>query len=358
MTDLLPDVLHERLDAVEVPVGDLGAVVREGRARRRRRRTGVAVAAATVLAAGAVTTTLLAGTLLGDRVPQYAGIGDLDLEQGLRAWSDGDLVHLGGRDVPVAQLAYLDTDAVATSSGVVYFDRGRPLLLGEDGLTAVLVEGDVESRQGFHPTAKADSTAPWVAYATLRDGTATITVRDLEAEEDVASTEVDCGSCGDLVIDALDDGVVFVRDDAGTRTWSTATGEWADFAGPRTRVADVRAGVVLYDGPTPTATGWRLVPGAVDSVLTFDGEHQVGWTTRLLPTDPDGSALVLDVPEARGKGEPLLFLSLDTDGSVLVAATRDYPRFTVYDCELPSGECEALDTRRFANDPAFLGADM
>ena len=357
MTDLLPDVLRERLDAVEVPTGDLGAVLREGRARRRRRRTSVAAAASVVLAAAAVTTTLLTGTLLADRVPQYAGIGRLDLDQGLRAWSDGSTIHLGGRDVPTEQLTYLDTDAVATSSGVVYYDGGHPMLLGEDGLTTSLVEGDVESRKGFHPTAKADSTAPWVAYATLRVGTATITVRDLETGEDVASTEVDCGACNDLVIDALDDGVVFVREADGTRTWNAATGEWADFAGPRTRVADVRAGVVLHDGPTPTATGWRLVRGAIDSVLTFDGEHQVGWRTRLLPTDPDGSALVLDVPEARG-GDPLLFLSLDTDGSVLVAASVDYPRFTVYDCEVPSGECEALETRRFANDPAFLGADM
>ncbi len=54
------------------------------------------------------------------------------------------------------------------------------------------------------------------------------------------------------------------------------------------------------------------------------------------------------------------FLSLDTDGSVLVAATRDYPRFTVYDCELPSGDAgEALDTRRCRRTTRpSLGADM
>ena len=69
MTDLLPDVLHERLDALDVPPGDLGAVVREGgalRRRRRRVRAGVATAVSVaVVGAGVASLTLLAGRCWG-----------------------------------------------------------------------------------------------------------------------------------------------------------------------------------------------------------------------------------------------------------------------------------------------------
>ena len=360
MTDLLPDVLRERLDALDVPSGDLVAVVREGVARRRRRqrvRAGIAAAAAVAVVGGGLA---VLGGADGDagRGSDFAGVGALDLGDGLRAYADpGVTIHLGGRSFPAGDLDFLDTDAAATPFGVVFFEQGRPFLLGEDGRSEPLVDGPVEAVKDFHPTAKVDSAGPLVAWATATDGVTTLTVRDLETGDDVASTEVDCdGSCADLVVDALDQGVVFVRDGGGTRTFDSATGEWADFAGRRTRVADVRNGVVLYDGPAPTGSGWRLVKGAIDSQLTFDGRYLVAWSARLLPTEPGGSAILLDVP---GRDGALSFLTVDTDGSVLVASAVDYPDFTVYDCVLPSGACTSLGPlSTTGGDPLFIGNDM
>jgi hypothetical protein len=186
-----------------------------------------------------------------------------------------------------------------------------------------------------------------------------ITVRDLSTGRDIATTEAGCGACDGMVIDAVDRGVVFVRDPDGTRTWDSATDEWDDFAGPGTRVADVRNGVVLYDGSAPTGSGgWRTVTGPVDAQLTFDGEHVLSWASRLEPVDPRGTPVVLERGPVDGG---LGFWSLDTDGSVLVAAPerRYEDGYTVYDCVLPSGECEEVGPLDPAGgDPAFVGDDM
>jgi hypothetical protein len=171
------------------------------------------VVVAAVIAAAGVTFTQVTGPGSGARDDQqYAALGALDFADGARAYADpGGRIYLGGRDFPGKDLDYLDTDAVATSQGVVFFDDGRPMILGADGNVSALVEGALESPDGFHPTAKNDSTAPLVAWATLLDGTATIAVQDLTSREVVASTEVQCGSCDGLVIDGLDGGVVCRR---------------------------------------------------------------------------------------------------------------------------------------------------
>jgi hypothetical protein len=356
----LRETLHDRLDEAVVPPGDLDRIMGAGRARKRHRLAGVG---AGVAAAGTAATVALL-TLFGPGAvtASFASVGPLDYSDGLRAYADpGKTIHLGGRSFPAQKLEQLDTDAVATPYGMVFFDAGRPYLLDESGDSTPLVEGEVDDVEGFHPTAKADVGRSLGAWATLSDGTATITVRDMSTGDDVATSEVDCGTCGDLVIDGIDGGVVFVRTDDGIRTWDTATDEWEDFAGPRTEVADVRNGVVLYDGPAPTAEGWTLVRGAIDSQLTHDGTHVLAWSNRLEPVDPGGSPVVLDVAAPAKPGEYVdAFFTLDTDGSVLVAwAEKRYPNFTVYDCEIPSGSCaEVGPLRTTSGDPMFVGNDM
>lgn len=355
----LKELLEDRVGGAPVPAGDLDRARLVGRRIRRRRRTtgAVAVVGAAALV-GSLAVASSDGPSTGTDPSRFAAVGALDFSGGLRAYADpGVEIHLGGRTFDASSLDYLDTDAAATPWGVVFYDAGRPMLLDESGTVRSLVDGPVEAPEGFHPTAKADARTSLVVWATVLDGTATITARDMDTGEDVASTEIGCGACADLVIDGIDGGTVFVRDADGTRTWDSATGEWSDFAGPGTRVADVRGGVVLFDGPVPTTpAGWRTVRGEVDAQLSFDGRYVLGWSRTLEPTDGTSRPVTLDVGGAK---EGLGFYTFDTDGSVLVAYTDAYPRFTVSDCALPSGRCTTLGPLRpTGGDPMFIGNDM
>jgi len=365
MTIDLRDLIEERINAVPPAAGDIDRVRSAGRRIRRRRRTGVAsVATALVLAGGTWAVIAEDDPMPGeDMAPDrtsFASLGALDFSEGVRAYGDpGKFVSLGGRKIPAEDLEWLDTDAVATVSGIVFFDDGRPMLLDGSGDYTELVKGPLDQAPGFHPTAKAEAAEPVVAWATLRDGQATITVRNLATGEDVANVRPDCDRCSDLVIDGIDGGVVFVRDSAGTRTWDSATGEWSDFAGSETRVADVRNGVVLYTGPVPTDPGeWSLVAGAVDSQLSYDGGHVLSWSSTLEPTTPDRAQIVLERGPAVGDGPG--WWTFDTDGSVLVATGKNYGGdYTVYDCVLPAGACEEIGALApNGGDPMFIGNDM
>lgn len=345
MTTDLRTVLRAELDHLDVPPGDLAAVCSSG--RRLRRRRGAAAAGVGVLATGVVVGVLALGGDSGDPSPRGIDpIGQLDFSEGLRAYADpGFVVHLGGREFPADRIDGIDTDAAATPYGIVYYDDGRPVLLAETGETTFMEPGAEAS--DFHPTAKVDSQSPLVAYGVSRDGRAEVVVRDLSTGDEVARHEVR----GDFVIDGIDAGVVFLRADFGTQVWDTATGEVQVLAGRQTRVGDVRNGVLLYDGPAPdgpAASSYRLVPGAIDAQLTFDGGHVLAWSNRLESTT-GGAPIVLD--------QDATFFSVDTDGSILAAA---YGRpATVYDCEVPSGRCTELGplTTR-GGDPAFIGNDM
>jgi hypothetical protein len=368
-SDRLRAGLAEHLDVVDAPRADLAAVRRRGR-RLRRRRNGLATAAVATCALGVTVT----GVQLldsprepgGAALPSFAATGNGSTSDGLRAYaSPGVALYMAGRTFPADALDYLDTDAVATPHGVVMYDAGLPVLLAPDGSVTALAEGPTDGGGSFHPTAKADRAGRLVAFATLRGSTVTLTVHDLEERSAVATGTVPCDDdCSDVVIDAIDSGTVFVRLPSGTVTWDFAADEWRDFSGSRTRVADVRNGVVLYDGRAPASlpSGWRAVPGAIDSLLSYDGRYLLGWSSTLEPTTEGDEPVVLEQGPADGDG--LAWWAFDTDGSVLVAVAvvKDGVALgdnVVYDCEVPSGRCTdlgPLTTRH--GDPLFIGVDM
>jgi hypothetical protein len=363
MTELdLRETLERHVGAIDVPPAPLGPVVVKGRRRQRRRRavigTSVTAVLAVVAASGAALM-LSNDEGRGADTSQYASLGALDFSHGARAYADpGSELHLAGRTFPAKDLDYLDTDAVATSYGMVFYDHGRPMLLGTDGEVQALVDGPLDNPDDFHPTAKVDSKHAWVAYATRRGITTTLTVHDLSTGRDVASTTIDCPGCTDLVIDAFDDGVVYVRIDHLVRAWRIDEDKWEDLADGGTRIADVRNGVVLYDGKAPADVGLTRVEAPIDATLTFDGKYILNWSSRLGSTDgsPD---LVLDQGPTGDKGG-LAFYAIDSDGSVLVARTDGkYPNFLVYDCDALSGACEELGPlKATGGDPQFIGQDM
>lgn len=345
MTTDLREVLRDELDHLPIPSGDLTRARARGTVIRRGRRA--TVAAVGVLAAGVVAGVLLLGSDTGSPAPRGLDpVGRLDFSHGVRAYADpGFVVHLGGREFPADSMDFIDTDAVATPYGVLYYDDGRPMLLDETGEFTDLEPG--ADGASNHPAAKTDSQNPWVAYAVTQDGETEVVVRDLASDVVVGRHPVD----GSTVIDALDGGVVMLRTAEGTVAWDTGTDEVQAVAGARTRVADVRDGVLLYDGPVPdgpAASSYRLVPGAIDAQLTYDGEHVLSWSHRLESTT-GGAPIVLD--------QKATFFAIDTDGSIL-AATYGHPA-TVYDCEVPTGRCTELGplTTR-GGDPAFIGTDM
>jgi hypothetical protein len=361
MTELdLRETLERHVGAVDVPPADPSLALSRGRQLRRRRRglAGLCVAGAVAVAvAGGVSVMTSEEPGRGLDTTGSIALGDLDFAHGARAYADpGRELHLAGRTFPADGLPFLDTDAVATAYGIVFYRAGRPVLLAADGRDHPLVAGDVDAGDGFRPTVKADSVNPWVAYATRQGGTAVLTVHDLRTGQDVATTTIDGLEAGSLVVDALDDGVVYVRTDQLTRAWDTADGTWRTVYDGGGRVVDVRGGVMLYDGKPPADIGLSRVPAPIDATLTFDGEHVLDWSSRLRSTD-GGPDLVLDQgPTGKGLG----FWAIDSDGSVLVARPEGaYPNYLVYDCDAGSGACEELGPlRTTGGDPEFIGVDM
>jgi hypothetical protein len=101
-----------------------------------------------------------------------------------------------------------------------------------------------------------------------------------------------------------------------------------------------------------------MVQGPVDAQLTFDGQHVLSWSSVLEPVLEGEEPIRLEVgPKQRGA---LGFWTIDTDGSVLVAALDGkYPHYLVSDCEVPSGVCvDVGPLKPRGGDPAFIGNDM
>lgn len=359
----LAAVLEERVGPA--PVRGPAGVLARGRVLRRRRRTArtaVLGVVATVAGLGVhVGLDAVDGRALRDPIVLASA---LDLEEGLRAYGDpGVFLEVGGVRVVDEDLGRLDVEAAGTALGVVYYDAGRPWLLERDGGSRPLVTGSVDPLPtGPAPGARTDRDGVTVAYAYAAGGLATVEVRDLATWDVLGRREVPCpaGDCTGLVVDAVDDGLVFLRVPGGAGVWDVSSGTWTEFS-PATRLADVRAGVVLHEGPASPALeelGLRQVAGPIDGQLTFDGGHVLAWSSRLEPTTPGGEPVVLERGPV-GAGDGLGFWTVDTDGSVLVAWTEDYPDFAVEDCDPVSGACERVGRiRTRGGDPQFLGNDM
>lgn len=372
MSTVLEDRIRHAVEELPVAAPDLDRVRRRGRRLRRRRTGGTTLAAAVVtgvVAAGAIVVTG-PGEQGPDRGELYASVGPLDATHGLRAYAaPAAELHLGGRTFPIEDMGYLDTDATTTSQGVVFFDEdNRPRMLDLAGEVVTLGPEPPSMAGDWHPSAKADSGAPVVALTQPARGGVQVQMVDVAQREVLATREVPCSGkdCGQVVVDALDDGVAWIRTPEGTRMWDGAD-TWALVSGPRTRIADVRNRVVLYEESTPAPelpAGWRAVPGAIDAQLTFDGQHVLYWSSTLAATTPGTAPIVLDQgPTAQDEG--LAWWNVDTDGSILVAvaessrAATQRPVSVVYDCELPSGSCTELgELTTLHGDPMFIGNDM
>lgn len=355
--------LTDHLDGVATPPPQLGTVLRRSRAVRRGRLAAVGAAAAVVAVVAGVAVTALRWQP-DDTVHDIAPIGTLDAEHGLRAYGEpGRTIHLGGREVEdTGDFGWLDTDAVATPSGIVFFgDDGRALLLGLDGRTHRLGElPETAPGQDWHPSSAFDAGRPWVAWTERVQGGMRVVVFDLAQRREVNDLVVYCAGvdCDSVQVAGLDSGYAWVGTAEGVRAWRIDSGGWTVAAPAATRIADARNRVVLYDerGPAPTALpeGWRAVPGPIDATLSFDGQHLLDWSSTLRPTSPDGRPIVVAQPP---EPDDLAWWAFDTDGTLLVAA--GYNPAVVWDCPLSEEPCERLGRLPTeGGDPMFIGADM
>ncbi len=357
LSDVLTQTIERETGTLAPPTLDLTSIRRRGARRRRVRVGGTAVAAVAAVVAGAA----LAGALRPASDTAQVVVPAMDFAQGARAYYDQDrhLMNLGGKALPLNGIDGLDTNATVTASGVVFFsDSQQPRLLGVDGHVVDLAAPPSSPDREFQPSATAEADGSRVAWLVRGDVTTlgvTDTVTSLTTTLDLG--KVCHGGCGDLRLSALDSGFAFVYGDAGSFAVPVDGGTPIKVADGR--VTDVKNRVILVDGRVPAAlpaglgTGWRPARAqGIESLLTFDGAHELYWSTVLPSTEPDGRPLRLDLP-----GGASSFVAMDTDGSVLVALSGSRQQ-TYYDCLVPSGACTEIGTLpNGSGDPMFIGVD-
>jgi len=355
--DTITRSIEEHVDRVDLPPVDVQSVRRRG---RRRQAATTAAAGLGVLAVVAGGFALAAGGEgPSDTRIQPVELPAMDFDGGLRAYYDDirGQIHLGGRVFELSDVPNLDTSSSATPHGVVYVVDGEVRLLEEDGDVRVL--SPKEDGKAVSSTVKFDAVEPAVAWLSRSGDGVSLVVHEFRGPGDETQTwkDMPCDGrgCQQLSVAGIDHGMQFVRRldrdetlvfDRGGRQVATLDGF---------RVADVRNRVVLGEGTLPTGEplgeGWRFVEAeGPESLLTFDGAHELYWSSTLRSTE-GGEPLVLDVP-AKG----LEFVNLDSDGSVLVAVAPGAEPQRYFDCEVPSGTCTPIGTLdRTSGDPIFLG---
>jgi len=362
--DTITRSIEEHLARVELPTVDVAAVRRSGRRRRLTTTAAASVAVLAVLAGGFALATG-GSDLAGSELPP-AELPAMDFDDGLRAYYDdiNGQLHMGGQVFALSDVPNLDTSSWATPHGVAYVDDGDVRLLTEEGKSRLLTsEGGAPGGNGDAFGAVVfDAATERLAWLTRRGEEVFLVEHEFHdaARESQVWTEVPCEGrgCEMLMVAGYDRGTAFVRrlDRDETLVFDDQGSLVATLAG--FAVADARNGVVIGEGVLPAGDplgkGWRFAAAqGPESLLTFDGAYEVYWSSTLRSTDGE-APLRLDVP---AKGTE--FLNLDSDGSVLVAVSSARGPQRYFDCEVPSGSCEAIGTlERTSGDPIFLGNDM
>lgn len=361
LEDTLTRSLHDHLDPVVAPPVDLAAVRRAGERRRAATAAGGMLAVLALLSGGTAVATWPGPD---DGTPRPAELPAMDFGDGMRVFYDdggGDL-HIGGTQLPLGRANELDLSAAATPWGAVYVTPEQEVrIIEEDGTDRQLTAAP-EDPGTFHPRVKYDAVDPLAAWLTREGDDVVLTVYRFGDEEGIVGTATvpcDGDACEWQQVAGVDHRKVFVREPrGGTQVFDVDDLAAAPVQLPSFTVADVRNYVILGEGVCcgdhPLGPQWR--PAAAEgpeSLLTFDGTHEVFWSSTLRSTD-GSDPVELDVPESDG----VEFTAVDSDGSVMLAVMTSRGN-TYYDCEPTTGECEQFARLgRGSGDPVFLGNDM
>src|SRR4051794_36089349 len=169
----LAEAVRAKTEAAQVPSVDVGALRRQGR-RQARRRSGMAVAAIV-----SVIVVAIGGVALRHRPDLPAnlpsgpdGVGRFSLQDGLRAFIDGEagVLHLGGRSVPLTEVPGLAESGLAIRGGVVYQTPEQEVrLIDASGRQTVLAAALGPPPTHFTPSVAYDADTDVVVALRLTD---------------------------------------------------------------------------------------------------------------------------------------------------------------------------------------------
>ncbi len=359
---MIEETLERKLADARVPRIDVPDVRRAGRGLRRA-SIAASLTAALVVAGTALAVTV--GVQNEDSQPTArTAIPAMDFTPGLRGYFDPQTgrTHLAGQNFVLPDARDPGTSAATTPLGLVFFDADQSVrLLRPEGRVYTLAAPPVR-HEAFSPTVKQDPSRELIAWLTRGAGRVPLSVYGYAGQQLrlIGSYPVPCSgaACDSLEIAAVDGGVVFVRDDDGTRTIDPFAGPdpgWSQFSDGR--VTDARNGVVLSweDELTPLPAafadaGWRKVLAhGRDSQLTFDGAYEA-YASPTLASTSGGEPLPIGIPAGPGELE----VGVDSDGSVLVARSEgDTDVF--WDCMAAVNCVELGRLGNVDGDPVLIG---
>ncbi|WP_370288389.1 hypothetical protein [Nocardioides sp.] len=358
----LGDLLHERVDGVDVPRPDVHAIAQRGRRiQTRRRRTAGAVVAAAALVVGVGVAGLTATgeaprsdsdpnrtDRIADTVPPVVDAAAQAAYSDLGVHSFAGTVHIGEAtwrtDGVISHLAQ-------TSAGVVVQHAGE-----DDEPRFTLVRPDGSSRALRLPDGvthvDGDPTSPRIAWAILDDTTISVHVWDVEADREIWSdSQPNQGEKpdGQVIVAELDgDTVQVALAVRGLRV------DWSFSQGRTTKV-------VFRDGVSMGARGGRTVVlldrrWSVRDLETDAVVRDLGTTSMPPVLSPDGRSVLIP-PAPGGSGATVIDVASGavarlSDDAATVAAWTPGGRvvYRVDDflerCE-PDGRCEASDLDGF-----------
>jgi hypothetical protein len=289
MTETLKDMMTARADAAPGPHLDVGDVIRAGRRRVLRNRAAGGTAACAVLAAVA----LIAPT------HPFGGADPSAVDSADRVtYAVGSTIHDGNRTIDVAPhevTSYVRTDdgfAYAAQDGRIYFtDGGASEQIGDSGGDHRLAADDSGSYVG------------WTEVDGYGDQRPEVVVYDTARRTEVFRTSA-AGGDGRLppLVMAIDDGVVYVRDDLKPYTaaaWDVST---SDPVPSSLALTDVANGYIARDYWRDNAQNPRTA-----TIVSRDPDSDQprfprldGISNSLSDLSPSGRYILSDVGEPSG----------------------------------------------------------